>query len=72
MDGDLFERLRALRKKIATEREIPPYLVFNDRTLALMAALKPSTREEMGQVKGVGEKKLADLGQLFLDEIAGE
>ncbi|MEM7518135.1 MAG: RQC domain-containing protein, partial [Planctomycetota bacterium] len=71
MDGDLFERLRALRKKIATEREIPPYLVFNDRTLALMAALKPSTREEMGQVKGVGEKKLADLGQLFLDEISG-
>ena len=70
MDAALFERLRALRKRIAGEREIPPYLVFNDRTLALMAACRPRTLEEFGALKGVGEKKLADLGPLFLEDIA--
>jgi ATP-dependent DNA helicase RecQ len=44
--------------------------VFNDKTLALFAATKPKTLTQFRAIKGVGDKKAADLGQLFLDAIA--
>ena len=68
-DEALFESLRALRRELARERGVPPYLVFNDRTLAAMAASKPSTLEELLEIKGVGEKKAKDLGPAFLARI---
>lgn len=71
-DQGLFERLRKLRREIALERGVPPYIIFNDRTLAAMARQKPSTREELLEVRGVGEKKAADLGETFLEFIAAQ
>ena len=71
VDGELFERLRALRRTLAHDRGVPPYLIFNDRTLVELAARKPRTPEEFRTVKGVGDKKAADLGPAFLACIAG-
>ena len=69
-DAALFDQLRELRRKLARERSLPPYLIFNDRTLAEMAAKKPRTSAEFRAVKGVGDKKAADLGPTFLARIA--
>jgi ATP-dependent DNA helicase RecQ len=69
-DEALFEHLRAFRRSLARERGVPPYLIFNDRTLAAMAAARPSDRGSLLELKGVGEKKAGDLGPLFLAEIA--
>jgi ATP-dependent DNA helicase RecQ len=71
VDEALFERLRALRRTLARERGVPPYVIFNDRTLEQMAARRPRTREEFRALKGVGDKKAADLGPAFLACIAG-
>ncbi len=67
---ELFVRLRALRKRLADEAHVPPYVVFSDKTLRGMCELLPSTKEEFLQVSGVGEKKLERYGGSFLDEIA--
>ena len=69
-DEALFEHLRGVRRDLARERGVPPYLIFNDRTLALMSARKPASEAELLELKGVGEKKAADLGPRFLEEIA--
>jgi ATP-dependent DNA helicase RecQ len=71
IDRPLFERLRDLRRTLARERAVPPYLIFNDRTLAELAARKPTTPEAFRHIKGVGDKKAADLGPAFLACIAG-
>ena len=65
----LFERLRALRKRLADERQVPAYVVFSDRTLQAMAERKPRTRDEFLEVHGVGQKKLEEYGEVFLAEI---
>ena len=69
--GDpLFEALRALRKELADEAQVPPYVIFHDSTLREMAATRPSTKAMLGQVGGVGAKKLDAYGDRFLAEIA--
>lgn len=68
-DTDLFEALRALRRTIASEQKIPPYMVFSDKTLVHMSTMKPSNDEEMLEVNGVGEHKLQKYGERFLNEI---
>ena len=65
----LFERLRALRKRLADERGVPAYVVFSDKTLQDMAARNPRTRDELLDVHGVGEKKLEQYGDYFLAEL---
>ncbi|WP_076792569.1 DNA helicase RecQ [Chlorobium sp. KB01] len=65
-DQELFELLRILRKQIADEQGIPPYLVFSDRSLHDMAAIFPRTSEAMLTVSGVGEVKLERYGHQFL------
>ncbi len=67
--GLLFERLRALRKELSRQRQIPPYLVFHDSTLTEMCRLCPQDREAMLAIKGMGEHKFALYGELFLAEI---
>jgi ATP-dependent DNA helicase RecQ len=69
VDRDLFERLRAVRLDIARQRGVPPYVIFHDTTLRDMARLKPRTIDALRHVYGVGERKAADLGELFLAEI---
>ncbi len=70
VDEQLFESLRELRRELARERGVPPYLIFNDKTLAGLAAAKPKTPAEFLAMRGVGEKKAADLGPAFLERIA--
>ncbi|MEL6429588.1 MAG: DNA helicase RecQ [Planctomycetota bacterium] len=69
VDEALFEKLRKLRKELSSERGVPPYILFNDRTLVHLAASKPSSEAEFLAIKGVGEKKAADLGPSFLEAI---
>ncbi len=69
-DKDLFERLRALRKKIAQEGGLAPYMVFGDAVLRDMCARLPANESEFLDVSGVGEKKLESYGEAFLAEIA--
>ena len=56
-DDELFERLRALRRKLAQEQGVPPFVVFSDETLREMSGKVPLTDEELLSVKGVGEQK---------------
>jgi len=68
-DEALFEKLRSLRKRLADQRGVPPYIVFGDASLRLMAQQYPITDEEFLRISGVGEKKLRDYGAAFLCEI---
>ncbi len=61
-----FERLRELRLRLAKEAEVPPYVVFHDKTLAAMAALRPRDESELMAISGVGEAKLERWGAAFL------
>jgi ATP-dependent DNA helicase RecQ len=65
----LVYRLRSLRKQLADEQSVPPYVVFPDSTLKLMAQAKPKTLGEFGKLSGVGSHKLAQYGETFLKEI---
>jgi ATP-dependent DNA helicase RecQ len=65
-DDPLFEALRACRRAIAKEQAVPPYVIFHDATLREMAALKPTTLAGLGQVSGVGTRKLDSYGAAFL------
>lgn len=69
-DEGLFERLRALRKRLAQEAGIAPYMVFSDAALRGMCDLLPESSEEFLEVNGVGAKKLEAYGEQFLGEIA--
>lgn len=69
-DAGVFERLRALRKRIADERDVPAYVIFPDTTLRAMARDLPQTRGALRRVSGVGDRKLADFGDAFLAVIA--
>ena len=69
-DKALFARLRKLRKELADAADVPPYVVFNDVTLAEMADLKPRTEREFLEVSGVGYTKLEKYGSPFLAAIA--
>ncbi|MGJ3246692.1 MAG: DNA helicase RecQ [Elainellaceae cyanobacterium] len=65
----LFQRLRSLRKTIADEQSVPPYVVFADSSLRLMTQLKPQTLEQFAQISGVGRRKLERYGDRFIAEI---
>ena len=69
VDRDLFDMLRQLRREEATQRAVPAYIVFSDATLREMARLRPTTLEQLLEIRGVGQKKLADFGQQFVDRI---
>jgi len=62
----LFDALRALRRELAKERGVPPYVVFLDATLREMAGLKPETAGGLAQISGVSAKKLETYGDAFL------
>ena len=68
-DHALFEKLRARRLELARAQQVPPYVIFHDRTLADMAARRPRSRAELAATPGVGEAKLARYGEAFLEVI---
>jgi ATP-dependent DNA helicase RecQ len=70
-DEELFERLRALRRKIADERDVPAYIIFSDATLREMAQACPQNQSEFAQIAGVGQQKLKEFAESFLAEIGG-
>jgi len=68
-DEELFEQLRNLRKQLASEQGVPPYVVFSDKTLHEMARSFPTTESEMLQITGVGATKLERYGPDFTQVI---
>ncbi|MGF1513913.1 MAG: DNA helicase RecQ [Elainellaceae cyanobacterium] len=66
---ELFQRLRALRKRLADAQSVPPYVVFADSSLRVMAQTKPTTLEAFAEVPGVGSRKLERYGPQFVAEI---
>lgn len=68
-EGELFERLRQLRKQLADQDKVPPYVLFSDATLKEMSRHFPKTREEMLDIKGVGMKKYDQYGLPFIELI---
>ena len=69
-DEILFERLRELRHELAAKEGVPAYIIFGDVSLREMARDCPATMEVFGLISGVGEKKKANFGKLFISEIA--
>lgn len=69
VDGELFTRLRRLRRQIAAELGKPPYVIFSDEVLRNLVRARPGTPEEMRRVSGVGEFKLRHYGPRFLEAI---
>ncbi len=68
-DEGLFQELRTVRKRLADEAGVPPFVVFGDATLVEMAARRPLTAEELLQVNGVGTHKLGRYGAAFIEAI---
>ena len=69
-DEVLFGKLRGLRKQLADERGVPPYIVFSDVSLRQMARFYPATDKEFSRISGVGDRKLREFGEGFMREIA--
>lgn len=69
-DSALFELLKALRKKIAKEKNVPPYVVFQDPSLEEMATTYPTSAQDLAQINGVGMGKVTKFGKPFLDLIS--
>jgi ATP-dependent DNA helicase RecQ len=70
--NDLFQKLRALRKTIADARRVPAYFVFSDATLLEMATVRPQSEQELLRISGIGPRKLAEYGEVFLDVLRKE
>jgi ATP-dependent DNA helicase RecQ len=68
-DETLFEKLRSLRKKMAEEHQVPPYIIFSDKTLHEMCKHFPATLPDMRGISGVGNAKLERYGEDFVREI---
>lgn len=68
-DEILFDRLKMLRRKLAIERNVPPYIIFNDATLQEMAQQLPTNEGEMLAINGVGNQKWLDFGSSFIELI---
>ena len=70
-DEVLFEKLRRLRKRLAEDKRVPPYIVFSDAALRQMSRHYPRNEAEFSRINGVGEKKRGEFGAAFMAEIAG-
>jgi len=69
-DQPLFEALRELRSRLAKEQNVPPYVIFPDKTLTEMAIVKPTNNGQMLDISGVGETKLSRYGEAFINAIS--
>ncbi|WP_163580424.1 DNA helicase RecQ [Gracilibacillus saliphilus] len=66
-DMEMFEQLRRLRKTLADQQGVPPYVIFSDKSLREMSVVKPKSKNEMLQIHGVGERKFEQYGEVFLE-----
>lgn len=71
-DDELFEKMRSLRSQLAQEKNLPPYVIFSDKTLTELAEKQPQTSLEFLQIKGVGKSKLDNYGEQFLSLLKKE
>ena len=69
MDEALFGDLRDLRKRLAQEQNLPPYIVFSDNVLRTLSARKPCNLDEFGETPGIGDYKCKKYGAVFLEVI---
>ena len=69
LDKELFEELRVLRKELADQQGIPPYIVLTDKTLHLLASQRPTSIDEFGMISGIGEYKKEKYGKEFVETI---
>ena len=69
-DDKLFNHLKKVRLDLSKDRNIPPFIIFSDASLKDMATLKPQSEEKFLEVKGVGDKKLVQYGDIFIAEIS--
>jgi ATP-dependent DNA helicase RecQ len=70
-EREMWEALRGLRRKLAEEHSVPPYVIFPDATLLEMLRSQPGSLSEMAEVSGVGARKLERYGQAFLEVLNG-
>jgi ATP-dependent DNA helicase RecQ len=68
-DAALFERLRGVRKRLAGANQVPPYVIFSDKTLQEMCRRVPASAAELRRIAGVGDVKLARYGEAFIAEL---
>jgi ATP-dependent DNA helicase RecQ len=68
-DEKLFEMLKALRKRLAKDKNLPPFVLFQDPSLEEMATIYPTTKDELSQINGVGMGKVTKFGTPFLEMI---
>ncbi len=68
-DENLFEKLRNLRRSLAKQAEIPPFMIFSDASLIEMSITLPKTEDEFLRINGVGQKKLVSYGEAFIEAI---
>jgi ATP-dependent DNA helicase RecQ len=66
VDRPLFEAMRELRQRLATEKHVPPYVIFSDATLRELARVRPSSLAKMKLLYGIGDAKLSEFGARFL------
>ncbi|OZY42421.1 DNA helicase RecQ [Pseudomonas fragi] len=71
-EREQWEALRALRRKLAEEHGVPPYVIFPDSTLLEMLRSQPTSMSEMAKVSGVGARKLERYGEAFLEVLGGQ
>jgi len=69
-DNDLWNALRAKRRQLADEQDVPPYVIFHDATLMAMMERRPRNHQQLAQISGIGERKLALYGDEFLAVLA--
>jgi len=69
-DKQLFEALRSLRRQLAKDQDVPPYVVFHDATLMELVERQPRSLEQLADIAGLGERKIAAYGQAVLDLLA--
>ena len=69
VDHELFDRLRAVRLRLARARGVPPYVIFHDTTLRELARLKPTSVAALSGVYGIGARKAQQMGEEFVEEI---
>ncbi|ADG67063.1 ATP-dependent DNA helicase RecQ [Planctopirus limnophila DSM 3776] len=70
VDRELFEELRDLRRQLATERGVPPFIIFGDAPLREMAAVRPLSTISFRQIRGIGDKKTSLYGEVFVAVIS--